>query len=437
MKKLYTLLLAAAVTLTAAAANPLMMGKYQLKEDAFAPKVAKKATVVSEEKTSIKTLSNTKVATPAPDNLETVDDMYLNYTVDLGDGATSVASEVTFTKVEEEEGLTLYTMTGWLVGLFQETITIHPMPVVYENATGKLSIPCQTTAPILTFNNNDYSLWSERKEDGYLYDGTLQFEWNGDGFTWIKEYEVTFEENGEPEIFTVNDVFVGRVTEANSISTVMSLNNLSFKKPAGTWSTIAHIANEELTETTPQDFSTTVFTTINGSEMIMDGFFQYDNILFTIDYAAKTLTAENQKAGQLNIGTSDRPNMVDTYLSEAINTEDLIYADNAYPFGVYKLEMTYEVADGKTNITCPNWNIFAPLTDGKDNYDINALVPFTDTKITLNYELTATSGIDNVTVADENAPVEYYNLQGVRVANPESGLYIKRQGNKAIKVLVK
>ena len=32
---------------------------------------------------------------------------------------------------------------------------------------------------------------------------------------------------------------------------------------------------------------------------------------------------------------------------------------------------------------------------------------------------------------------EYYNLQGVRVANPENGLYIKRQGNKAEKVLVK
>lgn len=45
-------------------------------------------------------------------------------------------------------------------------------------------------------------------------------------------------------------------------------------------------------------------------------------------------------------------------------------------------------------------------------------------------------GISDITV-DENAPVEYYNLQGVRVANPENGLYIRRQGNKAVKVLVK
>lgn len=33
--------------------------------------------------------------------------------------------------------------------------------------------------------------------------------------------------------------------------------------------------------------------------------------------------------------------------------------------------------------------------------------------------------------------VEYYNLQGVKVANPENGLYIKKQGNQASKVLVK
>ncbi|MCM1296756.1 MAG: hypothetical protein NC311_14555 [Muribaculaceae bacterium] len=46
------------------------------------------------------------------------------------------------------------------------------------------------------------------------------------------------------------------------------------------------------------------------------------------------------------------------------------------------------------------------------------------------------SGVANIET-DENAPVEYYNLQGVRVANPENGIYIRRQGSKATKVLVK
>lgn len=50
----------------------------------------------------------------------------------------------------------------------------------------------------------------------------------------------------------------------------------------------------------------------------------------------------------------------------------------------------------------------------------------------------ASSGVNNIAVEDNaNAPVEYFNLQGVRVANPENGLYIRRQGNKAIKVFIR
>lgn len=43
------------------------------------------------------------------------------------------------------------------------------------------------------------------------------------------------------------------------------------------------------------------------------------------------------------------------------------------------------------------------------------------------------SGISAV-VADENAPVEYYNLQGIRVENPSNGIFIRRQGTKTTKV---
>lgn len=39
--------------------------------------------------------------------------------------------------------------------------------------------------------------------------------------------------------------------------------------------------------------------------------------------------------------------------------------------------------------------------------------------------------------ADVDAPVRYFNLQGVEVANPENGIFIKVQGNKVSKVFVK
>lgn len=44
-------------------------------------------------------------------------------------------------------------------------------------------------------------------------------------------------------------------------------------------------------------------------------------------------------------------------------------------------------------------------------------------------------GINDVTVDEANGPAAYYNLQGVRVENPESGLYIRVQGGKAVKVI--
>lgn len=44
--------------------------------------------------------------------------------------------------------------------------------------------------------------------------------------------------------------------------------------------------------------------------------------------------------------------------------------------------------------------------------------------------------VEGVTL-DESGEVIFYDLQGRRVVNPENGIYIKRQGNKATKVVVK
>lgn len=48
------------------------------------------------------------------------------------------------------------------------------------------------------------------------------------------------------------------------------------------------------------------------------------------------------------------------------------------------------------------------------------------------------SGIDDIT-SDSNAPgspVEYYNLQGIKVSAPTGGIYIKRQGSQITKVVI-
>lgn len=77
------------------------------------------------------------------------------------------------------------------------------------------------------------------------------------------------------------------------------------------------------------------------------------------------------------------------------------------------------------------------------SFDINNLNSFTFKNIgeqpfavlVVEYTQGGSSAITDI-AADENAPVEYFNLQGIRVDNPTSGLYIKRQGSKVTKVIM-
>lgn len=59
-------------------------------------------------------------------------------------------------------------------------------------------------------------------------------------------------------------------------------------------------------------------------------------------------------------------------------------------------------------------------------------------QLTVNYTKKTSTGIEDVTVADEDAPVEYYNLQGVRLSEPAAGqVVIRRQGKSVSKIYVK
>jgi hypothetical protein len=58
-------------------------------------------------------------------------------------------------------------------------------------------------------------------------------------------------------------------------------------------------------------------------------------------------------------------------------------------------------------------------------------------EVTYNQGGQIVSGIEGVAADSQDAPVEYYNLQGVRVSNPGTGLYIRRQGTKVEKVAIR
>ena len=88
-----------------------------------------------------------------------------------------------------------------------------------------------------------------------------------------------------------------------------------------------------------------------------------------------------------------------------------------------------------------SWKVVTALT--KDSETKADTYYVYDLKLDLfNNELTIdgtkhTTGVESISVEDSAAPVEYFNLQGVRVENPENGLYIVRQGNKVSKQLIR
>jgi hypothetical protein len=100
--------------------------------------------------------------------------------------------------------------------------------------------------------------------------------------------------------------------------------------------------------------------------------------------------------------------------------------------GVYPLYIHYSLQDSKSEE--------APIAYAKVKYTIAYDAnPASKLTFTVTFDNDPThAGVDNITVDNSNAPVEYYNLNGVRVANPTApGLYVRRQGTSATKHLLR
>lgn len=89
-----------------------------------------------------------------------------------------------------------------------------------------------------------------------------------------------------------------------------------------------------------------------------------------------------------------------------------------------------------TTLTLGDWGAYGTFQD-KNYYSVEC----TKSVVTYDYNIFGqdVGALDNVIAdSDVNAPVEYFNLQGMRVANPEAGqLVIKRQGKTVSKIVVR
>lgn len=90
-----------------------------------------------------------------------------------------------------------------------------------------------------------------------------------------------------------------------------------------------------------------------------------------------------------------------------------------------------------------NANVAAPFQKGENAFNIQSFTEYpVNVHFVVDFEnmtvtISQATGVEEI-AADAAAPAEYYNLQGLRVAQPEAGqLYIVKRGDKVSKVLVK
>lgn len=155
-------------------------------------------------------------------------------------------------------------------------------------------------------------------------------------------------------------------------------------------------------------------------------------VTFTLNQETNTAVADNQVVTALGDGSGAS---YDFMFYNLVFTEDSTKVSVGEPvetFAIIPQEdaegvMTYIYKD-YTFVGTPYNGQWAPLFDGGIIYDFQVLYVG---------DIFDPTGIHDVQLdKNTNAPVEYYNLQGIRVSEPtKGGIYIRRQGNVSTKIM--
>ena len=147
----------------------------------------------------------------------------------------------------------------------------------------------------------------------------------------------------------------------------------------------------------------------------------------TLTCNPKSVTLSGVYGSSENIYTDVR--IVDTDESKKISV-----ASSTGAISITKLNGWSDYTGGtirltlNTNFTALGFGTFekyVAVVSGSNRIEIGATITIAES-----------SAIDEIEVEGDNAAVEYYNLQGVKVENPENGIFIKKQGNKITKVVL-
>ena len=330
-----------------------------------------------------------------------------NYTMTDADGNTltlynTFYNETYYDAVTVPEGDNI-TVTGF-VGCYNSTMQLNPTECTVDNTIVQTPVIAPEGGQITADTEIAITCTTEGASIYYTIDGTTPSEENGTLYTepFTISEDCTVKAIAVMAGLTDSEVaeaeFTIIVVDPNAQSVTYDFTNPSSLNPA---------------QNTPAS---------NVGVSVNDEGFTAGNITLTcVRGSASTDCRLWISSGKVSLRT---------YKNSTITIAAANAKIQSVEFAGSKVGDTYFSADSGT-LEGTTWTPAAQTSQVVFTTTTNAQI---DT-ITVSYSLE--TGVEEIDAEDAEAPVEYYNLQGVKVANPESGLYIRVQGNKATKVLVK
>lgn len=311
-----------------------------------------------------------------------------------------------------------YNITG-IIGVYNTTVQLQP--ISFE----KVQV-VETKCATPTFSHNA----------GVIAKGT--------------EVTISCSTEGSTLMYTVNDeIFESEtntatvtINETTTISAVASKTGLEDSEEANVTYIVNEQGGDDPVEGTAVFKVSTVTDPANGAVFVHNAQGNLIDQSFTDNGVTLAFTANNPS---YNVGIFNEEKEVRWYANNFITVTpaqktiitEIYVRTVANSKGNFTATVNEKVAGtvSGTGVGASN-----PITwTGETNAPIlltpNAQIRFSYMTVTFKED---TTGVEDMTVADENAPVEYYNLQGIRISEPAAGsMVIRRQGNTVTKVLVK
>ena len=357
-----------------------------------------------------------KAESQYPSDISGVYDFFFLWTTNSGRNLLNMP----VTLIADDNDPTKYEMVGFMENFFPEgssetaeAAVLKPYIGTYNPADGSLTFDANYS--LFDFNNGGtvidvHAIGCSVDDEGYLVvDDTLPvvFQMTEMGFA-AETIAIYFGEK-QP-----NGKYMGfgyaQLPEMNVINGVMTYTS------TGVDQTGAMVEQES---------GNYIFSYPSENSIFVYNFGDYgftNAVEFVVAADGKTATATNQVV--MHYTNTSQGMDTDVYLCLSDENGDPLGSTNT---------ITAEVGSDEygTTLSLPMWTL---VTED----DIALTYATKNTVISLMYDIDdANSAIDNIVADDANAPVEYFNLQGVKVQNPENGLYIKRQGKTVEKVVIR